>query len=209
MTENGTTEVWTGLLTIRDWTELEKESATVDTEQTAGDVSDDLEIAVATLSSDGKSAQLSGDVSVRLASASGLTQAQQEALAPYQVARVVTAQVDGGSADFGNDLVSVSVPFTPAWGTEADEYAVVYVAEDGTLESVDSYCQDGRIVFFTNHFSDYAILRGYQPTQGKLVSPWLTDGKWLLAAVPVAALALAGLVVCVLRRKGGQHDRKQ
>jgi hypothetical protein len=209
LTENGTTEVWTGLLTVRDWTELEWEGATVSSDTTTGDVSDELEIAVATVTSDSKAAQLSGDVSVRLASASGLTQAQQEALAPYQVARVVTAQVDGGSADFGNDLVSVSVPFTPAWGTDADEYAVVYVAEDGTLEYVDSYCQDGRMVFFTNHFSDYAILRGYQPTQGKLVNSRFTNGKWLLVAVPVAALALAGLVVCVLRRKGGQHDREQ
>jgi hypothetical protein len=200
LTEDGTAEKWTGLLTVRDWSALEHQWSTVDSTEDPGDVSGD--IIIAALSDDGRSVQIAGDVS--LASASGLTQAQQEALAPYQVARLVTAE-----GDLGGGLVSVSVPFTPAWGTDADEYAVVYVAEDGTLEYVDSYCQNGRIVFFTNHFSDYAILRGYQPTQGKLVSPWLTDGKWLLAAVPAAALALAGLVVCILRRKGGQHDRNK
>jgi hypothetical protein len=249
--ENGT-EVWTGLLTVRDWSALEKEWSTAGSSQNTGDVSDDLDVldtSITTLSSGSKSAlipadtlrQLSGqsdarlrvqfsdcqaefdrlaleaianqtdgdaDVSIYLASVSGLTQAQREALASYQVARLVTADLDGGASTFGDGVVAVSVPFTPAWGVDTDEYSVVYVAEDGTLEYVDSYCQNGRIVFYTNHFSDYAIVRGYQLPQGRLVSPWITDGKWLLVAVPVGVLALTALL-WGLHRKGGRHGRRQ
>jgi hypothetical protein len=157
--------------------------------------------------------QTQGDVamSVRLASASGLNAAQQAALAPYQTSKIPSATVDSGAVtSFEDGYATVSLAFTPAWGTDESDYSVLYVAEDGTLEYIDSYYQDGRLVFHTTHFSDYAIVRGFQMSdlsQGRLVSPWFTDGKWLVVAVPVAVVALAG-AVWFLRRKGGRHERK-
>lgn len=155
----------------------------------------------------------SADVTVQVRAASGaeLTTAQQKALNSLSVARIVKASVnDGAVSDFGGGLATVYVPFQMTGGTGACSYSVVYVSEDGTLEYVDSYCLDGYVVFFAEHFSDYVIVRDLDRAallDGGLVSPLRTGASWLWLAVPAAGVLALSLFL-ILRRKEGKHENK-
>jgi len=91
-----------------------------------------------------------------------LTAAQQTALQGKQVDLVLTALVlsDGEPiGDFKGGSVTVSVPFTLPAGAKAEDYAVWYVAEDGTMTKMDTTYANGKLSFVTGHFSDYVVLK--------------------------------------------------
>ena len=86
---------------------------------------------------------------------------QQKALEEYEVVARVSAQIfcDGKYiGDFKGGKAIIAIPFTPQDGKDAEDYAVYYVAEDGTKEKKPSSYKNGYMLVETGHFSDYVII---------------------------------------------------
>lgn len=63
------------------------------------------------------------------------------------------------TAGFGGGEVTVSFPFEPKAGHDTDKYAVIYIYDDGTTETIDAVydAETGCLVFKVTHFSTYII----------------------------------------------------
>lgn len=88
-----------------------------------------------------------------------LTEKQQAALKNKNVEAVLTALVlsDGEPiGDFKGGSVKVKISFKPV---EGYNYKVVYVADDGKTTDMTTEVDDDSLSFWTNHFSDYVIVK--------------------------------------------------
>lgn len=149
-------------------------------------------------------------VEIQATAGAELNEAQQAALTRFPVTRIVSASVNNGAvSDFGGGLATVYVPFSLPKDTGPCTYSVLYVAEDGTLEYIDSYYVDGYIVFFAEHFSDYVIVRDLDRTEflnGSPVSTMQPAALWIVFAGLAVAAAAAALFL-IRRRKEGKYAR--
>ena len=91
-----------------------------------------------------------------------LTENQQNAVAEQKVEMVISAELLGTdgviSDDFGGGTATVQIPFTPAEGTSGSNYKILYVADDGRIEEIDTTYVDGYLVFTLSHFSEYVVV---------------------------------------------------
>ena len=93
-----------------------------------------------------------------------LTESQQNAVAEQKVEMVISAELLGtdgvitDDTDFGGGTATVKLPFTPAEGTSGSDYKILYVADDGTIEEIDTTYVDGYLVFTLSHFSEYVVV---------------------------------------------------
>lgn len=92
-----------------------------------------------------------------------LTEKQQAAVENKEVVATISAQIicdaTGNTIhDFEGGNVSVQIPFTPEEGTKGEDYAVYYVADDGSVEKIETKYVDGHLVVTLEHFSEYVIV---------------------------------------------------
>lgn len=93
-----------------------------------------------------------------------LTESQQNAVADQKVEMVISAELLGtdgvitDDTDFGGGTATVKLPFTPAEGTSGSNYKILYVADDGRIEEIDTTYVDGYLVFTLSHFSEYVVV---------------------------------------------------
>lgn len=126
-----------------------------------------------------------GEVSISLSSGavSALSSAQQSAVSGMTVAAAVSASLAVGDkpiTSFGGGSATLSVPFTPAAGTNAADYVVYYISSEGSLERMPTTYSDGKIRFTTTHFSDYIVV--YEP-RVKASFADVASGAWYYDAV--------------------------
>lgn len=90
-----------------------------------------------------------------------LTQNQQDAVKNQNVEMVISAELIGGEAsvhDFQGGTATVKIPFNPSEGSIGSDYKIMYVADDGTTEMIDTTYVDGYLVFTLDHFSEYVVV---------------------------------------------------
>lgn len=90
-----------------------------------------------------------------------LNTAQQTTLSEWQVATTFEAYFtsDGQRIhDFKGGKAVVSIDFVPEAGRNTKNYHLVYVADDGNLTRYKTKCENGKLMFTTTHFSDYAVI---------------------------------------------------
>ena len=107
-------------------------------------------------------------LSVEQVATTTLTEKQQAVLKDKDVDLVLTALVlsDGEPiGDFKGGSVTVAVPFELPAGDNAEDYNVWYVANDGTMEKMDTSYADGMLLFITKHFSDYVVIKTTQTNE--------------------------------------------
>ena len=120
---------------------------------------------------------------------------QQTALGKHEAVHIISASVLCGDHyihDFGGGSATVRIPFAAEPGSE---YEVIYIADDGTVESVPSSYADGIMEFTTGHFSEYAIVR----TDGSNGSAWLA--LLLIPVLAAAAFLLRKTIFCPATNK--------
>lgn len=91
-----------------------------------------------------------------------LTREQQTALEGKKVDLVLNAQILSAGepiSDFKGGSVTVAVPFKVPAGADAKDYSIWYVAEDGSMEPMETRYEDGKLIFTTKHFSDYVVIK--------------------------------------------------
>ncbi|SBW00541.1 exported hypothetical protein [uncultured Eubacteriales bacterium] len=163
---------------------------------TSGEASLTVSSAVATVTLDSGtlaeiSKQTSGDVTIT-ATAADASALSAEAKTAIGTRPVYDLKITSGSttvSSFGGGTATVSVPYTPAAGEDANAIVVYYINASGELVTVPSCVYDaatGTVAFTTTHFSSYGI--GYNAVSFSDVS----DGAWY--ADYVAYLAARGII---------------
>ena len=61
-------------------------------------------------------------------------------------------------SDFEGGVATLSVPFEIPNGLKAEKFAVWYVADDGSTEKLETWHEDGKLVWSVDHFSDFIIV---------------------------------------------------
>ena len=90
-----------------------------------------------------------------------LNTVQQTSLNQHEVATTFEAYFtsDGERIhDFKGGKAVVSIDFTPEAGKDTSFYHLVYVPEDGNLFRYKTKYENGKLMFTTTHFSDYAVI---------------------------------------------------
>lgn len=99
--------------------------------------------------------------SVEAIAETALNEKQQSALEGLNPVKVFTAEIfcDGENiSDFNGGTVTVKIPFTPETGMNGDDYTIIYIADDGAVEVIETQYVDGYLVAALEHFSEYAIV---------------------------------------------------
>ena len=90
-----------------------------------------------------------------------LSETQQAVIENKEVAFVFTAEMLANGkeiSNFNGGKVKLAIPFTPAENTNASDYKVFYIADDGSISEVLTQYVDGKIVVELEHFSEYALI---------------------------------------------------
>lgn len=91
----------------------------------------------------------------------------------------------------------VAIPFELAEGRTAEDYKIMYVAEDGTIEEINTAYLGGNLVVELGHFSEYVIV-DLTKDEVKMTT------AMIVAISVIAALALCacvGTIVLVRKEK--------
>lgn len=154
--------------------------------------------------------------SIEMVDKEALSQENQALIADRPVVSL-SVFVDGKSvSEFGDGIVTVSLPYTLSEGEDSDAIVVYYIDEDGELKAVRSAYNEeaGTVVFTVNHFSNYAV--GYNKVSFADVVPldWYSKAVTFLAAreittgvsvnvfAPNATLTRGQFIVMLMRAYG-------
>ena len=97
-----------------------------------------------------------------------LTDVQRESINDVNVLSVISLQVlsdSGLISNFGEGKVQIRIPFEIAEGKSSKDYKIMYIADDGTIEELDTNYENGGLVVELSHFSEYVIVDISQPAK--------------------------------------------
>lgn len=137
--------------------------------------------------------------------AENLTDTQKAAIKDQNVVGAISASIkdiDKEIHTFDGGKVTVYIPFVPAEGTEAKDYSILYVADDGTTEVMTVAYENGYLVMTTDHFSEYVIVYNApvvdkNPTN----NPPTGDAANIGLLISIAVMAAVVLVTAVKAKK--------
>ena len=108
-------------------------------------------------------------------------------------------------------MATLSVPFEISNGLKAEKFAVWYVADDGTIEKLDTYYEDGHLVWDAGHFSDFIIV--YEGDETPTTPGGVQTGDnsmiWLWVTMAVVSAGAIFFLVFWKRRKKMKQNHKQ
>ncbi len=148
-----------------------------------------------------KTTQFNVTLTVEELELANLTDAQRAAIGDYPVGGLIAVRLTSKNktvTDLGDGTITVTVPFTPAEGTNAAEYCTYVMGADGSLTLVSVTHSDEKLAFQTNAVADYAILHNPEDVAGED-----TGSRKVILIVTVSAVAVlaAAVVVIILIRK--------
>jgi hypothetical protein len=110
-------------------------------------------------------------------------------------------------SNFWNGQATVKIPFAPEEGIDADAYSVIYMADDGNVEDMNSVYEEECLVFNTTHFSEYAIVRDYVDQTTESSSTHTISWLWLILLIVI--LACIFFIILYRRRKDEEEEMIQ
>jgi hypothetical protein len=101
-----------------------------------------------------------------------LTDAQQDAVKDINVVQVLSLQVMtemGTVSSFGDGKVKVRIPFAVAEGKSSSDYVMMYIADDGSVQALNTLYVNGELIVELDHFSEYVIVEVPTTTNNTLM----------------------------------------
>jgi len=131
-------------------------------------------------------------INVRELASGELSEGQFRVLSDMGVEKIISVDVFTENAElheFGGGIVKIAIPFN---AVDGQKYDVVYVADDGTVEKMDSVMTDNGIEFTTTHFSVFSIVSNYSDQPSYI---------YLIGACVLVAIATVVVFVIVKQKK--------
>ena len=111
-------------------------------------------------------------------------------------------------SDFKGGAATLSVPFKIPNGLKAERFAVWYVADDGTIEKLDTHYEDGHLVWDVGHFSDFIIVYEGDETPTTPGGAQTGDDSMIGLWVTIAVLS-AGMIFFLVFWKRRKKEEQQ
>lgn len=106
-------------------------------------------------------------------------------------------------SDFEGGVATLSVPFEIPNGLKAEKFAVWYVADDGSTEKLETWHEDGKLVWSVDHFSDFIIV--YEGDETPITPGGAQTGDnsmiWLWVTIAVLSASMIFFLIFWKRRK--------
>ncbi len=138
-----------------------------------------------------------------------LNTTQQASIKDQNVAAVISAEIICSSTNthlaaesaggFGGGTVTIMIPFTPQAGYELSDYVIMYVSDDGDLETIKTEYQGNYLLAYLEHLSEYVIVNTKQATIQS--SNPATGDYGYTAPVVLAVFCLAAISGLVIGKK--------
>lgn len=93
-----------------------------------------------------------------------------------KVIEIVLSDDNGQLHEFGGSA-KVSIPFAVPPDSNAKQYTVFYVSDEGELDALPTVYENGHLIFETTHFSEYAVIRLDIDESGEIIVPADTATK--------------------------------
>ena len=135
---------------------------------------------------------------LRIVSTVSLNDAQQSALANITVAGVLSAEIICGDSlisNFGEGKVQVRIPFDIPESKSASDYKIMYIADDGTIEELNTTFENCELVAELEHFSKYVIVDISQKEPAKTMSVTTIIVISIIAAIVLFSVIGMGIAV--------------
>ena len=127
---------------------------------------------------------------------------QQKAVEEKKIAAVISASIlvnDKEIHDFQGGEVKVAIPFALEAGTKAEDYKVLYIADDGSTEEIPASYENGTLVMTLSHFSEYVVVNTSVTAPKDPSNPGTGDA--FLPGLTVAVMIAAAAVAVFLEKK--------
>ncbi len=126
-----------------------------------------------------------------------LNDEQQAAIANRDVyvglsVKMIFDENETAISDFEGGLAQLSVAFEVPTGKNANDFAVWYIAEDGTKTKLNTWYENGQIVWEVGHFSDFVII---------YTNPKTVYVPALISSISLAVLIVTLCIAFVVARK--------
>ena len=114
-------------------------------------------------------------------------------------------------SDFKGGVATLSVPFEIPNGLKAEKFAVWYIADDGTIEKLDTHYEDGHLVWDVGHFSDFIIVYEGDGTPNTPGGAQTGDNSMIGLWITIAVLSAGMIFILVFwkRRKKMKQNHRQ
>lgn len=132
-----------------------------------------------------------------------LNKEQKEAIKDKKLEMVISVELLTGDetlSDFKGGKVNVKIPFTPENGAKGEDYKIIYIADDGSIQEIDTKYIDGNLVVELEHFSDYAVIKVAEKDE----TPKMGTINTLYIWVTLAVIAIVGIATT---KKVSKHSK--
>ena len=126
---------------------------------------------------------------------SQLNEDQRNAIEDSKVAGILRAEVLSNNvkiANFEGGKVQVRIPFEIEQGKKASDYKIMYIADDGSIQEVDTKYVNGELVVELDHFSEYVIVDTSEDSGLSVAT---------IILIAILALAVCCVVVMIIRKE--------
>ena len=113
-----------------------------------------------------------------------LDEAKKEVLGNSSIYDFALSGAEGAIRNFEGGIVTITIPYEILPTDDPDLVIVWFIADDGSVESINATYSDGYVTFKTGHFSSYAVVsvapedacvvNGHNEIKGETVAPTCT-----------------------------------
>lgn len=138
-----------------------------------------------------------------------LNKEQKNAIANKEVSIIISAEILVGDkyiTNFNGGKVTIEVPFVPEEGTKGEDYTIVYIADNGEIEELETKYINGNLVVEIEHFSEYAVVKNVVKTEENVEKQEKDNtpktgsiGNVVYMVLAIVATSVTGIVI--LNRK--------
>ena len=113
-------------------------------------------------------------------------------------------------SDFKGGVTTFSVPFTVPNGLKTEKFSVWYVADDGKIEKLETWYEDGKLCWDVSHFSDFIIVYEGDETPTTPGGAQTGDNSmiWLWVTIAVVSAGMIFFLVFWKRRKKDEAQKQ-
>ena len=113
-------------------------------------------------------------------------------------------------SDFKGGVATFSVPFTVPNGLKTEKFSVWYVADDGKIEKLETWYEDGKLCWDVSHFSDFIIVYEGDETPTTPGGAQTGDNSmiWLWVTIAVLSVGMIFFLVFWKRRKKDEAQKQ-
>ena len=111
-------------------------------------------------------------------------------------------------SDFQGGVATLSVPFEIPTGLKAEKFSVWYVADDGKIEKLETWYENGKLCWDVSHFSDFIIVYEGDETPTTPGGAQTGDNSMIWLWVTIAVVSAGAIFFLIFWKRRKKDEEK-